>query len=153
MQTWATIMSQPLQASGKIPVFGIGDNPINFVSAADVAALAGRAVTDPGLRGQVLQLGGPDNLTFNQFAAIVQETAGHRGTVRHIPRLALQAMAWLTAAAKPALARQARAALAMDTLDMTFDPAPTRRAFPDLPQTGIRQALNDLLKKPDPMRQ
>jgi len=139
------IMSQALQASGKIPVFGRGDDPINFVSAADVAALAELAVTDPG-PGQVVQLGGPDNLTLNQLAAIVQETTGHRGTVRHIPRSALQAMACLTAAVRPALARQARAALAMDTLDMTFDPAPTRRSFPDLPETDIRMALKDLLQ-------
>ena len=47
---------------------------------------------------------------------------------------------------KPALARQARAALAMDTLDLTFDPTPTRRAFSDLPETGIRAALKDLLE-------
>jgi NADH dehydrogenase len=146
METWATIMNQPLQASGKIPVFGRGDNPVNFASAADVAALTALAVTDPGLRGQVLELGGPDNLTFNQLATIVQETTGRRGTVRHIPRPALQAMAWATATIKPALARQARAALAMDTLDMTFDPAPTRRAFPDLPETDIRLALKDLLE-------
>jgi uncharacterized protein YbjT (DUF2867 family) len=146
METWATIMNQPLQASGKIPVFGRGDNPVNFVSATDVAALTALAVTDPGLRGQVLELGGPDNLTFNQLATIVQETTGRRGTVRHIPRPALQAMAWATATIKPALARQARAALAMDTLDMTFDPAPTRRAFPDLPETDIRLALKDLLE-------
>jgi uncharacterized protein YbjT (DUF2867 family) len=144
METWATILNQPLQASGKIPVFGRGDNPVNFVSAADVAALAELAVTDPGLRGQVLELGGPDNLTFNQLAAIVQEVTGRRGTVRHIPRPALRAMAWLTAAIKPALARQARAALAMDTLDMTFDPTPTRQAFPDLPETDIRLALKYL---------
>ena len=141
VETWATIMRQPLVTSGKIPVFGRGDNPINFVCATDVAALAERAVTDPGLRGQVLALGGPDNLTFNQLAVIVQETAGRRGTVRHIPRPALRAVAGLTAAVKPALARQARAALAMDLLDMTFDSAPTRRAFPDLPETGIRSAL------------
>ena len=146
MQTWAAIMSQPLHSSGKIPVFGRGDNPVNFVSAADVAALAEQAVTDPGLRGQVLELGGPDNLTFNQFAAIVLETTGCRGTIRHIPRPALHAMAWLTAAVKPALARQARAALAMDTVDMSFDPAPARRAFPDLPETDIRTALKDLLE-------
>ena len=146
METWATIMNQPLQASGKIPVFGRGDNPVNFVSAADVAALTALAVTDPGLRGRVLELGGPDNLTFNQLAAIVQETTGRRGTVRHIPRPALQAMAWTAAAIRPALARQARAALVMDTLDMTFDPTPTRRAFPDLPDTGIRLALKDLLE-------
>jgi len=42
------------------PVLGRGDNPVNFVSATDVAALAERAVTDCGLRGQVLELGGPD---------------------------------------------------------------------------------------------
>jgi hypothetical protein len=54
-------------------------------------------------------------------------------------------MACLTMGTKPALARQARAALAMDTLDMTFNPAPARRAFPDLPETGIRSALKELL--------
>jgi uncharacterized protein YbjT (DUF2867 family) len=105
METWAAIMSRPLQASGKILVFGRGDNPINFVSAADVAALAGRAVTDPGLRGEVLELGGPGNLTFNQLAAMMQEVTGRRGAVRHIPRPALHTMACLTAAIKPALAR------------------------------------------------
>lgn len=147
METWATIMAQPLHASGKIPVFGHGDNPVNFVSATDVAALAHLAVTDPRLRGQIPELGGPDNLTFNQLAAIVQDTTGRRGTIRHIPRPALKATAWLTAAIKPALARQARAALAMDTLDMTFDPTPTRRAFPNLPETGIRPALTALLEE------
>jgi len=29
---------------------------------------------------------------------------------------------------------------------MTFDPTPTRQAFPDLPDTDIRLALKDLLK-------
>ena len=96
-------MSHPLQASGMIPVFGRGDNPVNFVSAADVATPAELAVTGSGLRGQVLELGGPDNLTFNELAATVQETTRRRGTVRHIPRHAVQAMAWLTAAIKPAL--------------------------------------------------
>lgn len=141
IETWAMVMGRPLLASGKIPVLGRGDNPVNFVCATDVAALAARAVTDTGLRGQVLALGGPDQLTFNQFAALVRESTGRRGTVRHIPRPALRAMAGLAAAVKPALARQARAALAMDTLDMTFDSAPTRRAFPDLPETGISPAL------------
>ena len=34
----------------------------------------------------------------------------------------------------------------MDTLGVTFDPTPTRRAFPDLPETGIRAAPKDLLE-------
>ena len=145
MQTWATIMGRMLQSSRKIVVFGGGDNPVNFVSAADVAALVELAVTDPSLRGQVLEIGGPDNLTFNQVATILQETTGRHAPVRHIPRPALRAMAWLTAGIKPALARQARAALAMDTLDMTFDPTPTRRAVPGLPDTGMQSAIKELL--------
>ena len=145
METWATIMGRPLLASGKILVFGRGDNPVNFVSAADVAALIELTVTDPGLRGQVVELGGPDNFTFNQLAAILQQSTGRSGTVRHIPRPALQVMAFLTGATKPALARQARAALAMDTLDMTFDPGPARRAFPGLPNTDMPSALKELL--------
>lgn len=145
METWGTIMARPLQASGKILVFGRGDNPVNFVSAADVAALVSQAAAGPGLRGQILELGGPDNLTFNQLAVILQETTGRRGVVRHIPRPALQLMAGLTAAVKPALARQARAALAMDTIDMRFDPAATRRGFPNLPNTSMQSALKSLL--------
>jgi NADH dehydrogenase len=148
METWATIMGRMLQTSGKVLVFGRGDNPVNFVSARDVAALLARAVTDPGLRGQVLEIGGPDNLTLNRVAAILQETTGRRGAVRHIPRPALQAIARLTSAVKPALARQAGAALAMDTIDMTFDSTRTRQAFPGLPNTGMRSAVKELLARP-----
>jgi len=145
METWAAIMSRMLETSGKILVFGRGDNPVNFVSATDVAALAELAVTSPGLRGQVLELGGPDNLTLNQVATLVEEATGCRGAVRHVPRPALRAMACLAIPIRPALARQARAALAMDTLDLTFDPAPARRSFPGLPDTSMPSALRQLL--------
>jgi NADH dehydrogenase len=145
METWGTLMGRPLQSSGKIVVFGRGDNPINFVSATDVAALLTHAVTTPSLRGHILQLGGPENLTFNQFAITLQQTTGRWGTMRHIPRPALRLMALTAGPLKPALARQARAALAMDTINMTFDPAPARRAFPHLPETDLPTALKQLL--------
>ena len=73
----------------------------------------------------------------------MQQTTG-RGTVRHIPRAALHLMAMTAATLKPALARQARAALAMDTIDMSFDPAATRNALPSLPETGMRSAIKEL---------
>lgn len=142
METWAQIMSKPLRSSGKIPVFGRGDNPINFVSATDVAALTARAATGPGLRGRLVELGGPDNLTFNQLAAILQQATGRHGAIRHIPRPALRMMAIATTTLKPAMARQARAALVMDTIDMTFDPATTGLACPT---TNITTALKALL--------
>jgi len=145
VETWAVIMSETLQRSGKIMVFGRGNNPVNFVSATDVAALVARAALDSGLRGQVLEIGGPANATFNQFAVLMQDLTGCHRKVQHIPRAALRAMAWLTAGAKPDLARQARAALAMDAIDMTFDAAGARRAFADLPNTDMTSALKEFL--------
>jgi NADH dehydrogenase len=141
VETWGTIMGEPLRTKHKTMVFGRGRNPINFVSAADISALVERALDDPGLHGRVLELGGPENLTFDQFAATLQNVLGCEGKVAHIPLPALRTMAIVTAKLKPALSRQARAAIVMDTSDMTFDDTAIRREFPDLPTTDVTTAL------------
>ncbi len=125
VELWAEIMKKPI-------VFGHGENPINFVSVNDVAAVVERAVSDTGLRGHVIEVGGPQNLTFNELAAMLQRIRGRPAKVRHVPPRLLRAMA--------PFARQPRAAIAMDTLDMTFD-APARQTLPDLPMTRMQAAL------------
>jgi len=75
----------------------------------------------------------------------VSSLPGQEAAVRHIPRPAFHTMAITAAMVKPALGRRARAALALDTIDMTFDPSPTRRSFPDLPNTDMPTALEELL--------
>jgi uncharacterized protein YbjT (DUF2867 family) len=125
VELWAEIMRKPI-------VFGRGENPINFVSVDDVAAVVERAVSEPGLREHVIEVGGPENLTFNELAALLQRIRGRPATVRHVPTALLRAVA--------PFARQARAAIAMDTLDMTFD-AHAHRAFADMPMTEIHDAL------------
>jgi NADH dehydrogenase len=142
IETWATITGQLLHTTGQLLVFGRGENPVNFVSATDVAALVELVVTDQArAASQALEIGGPGNVTLNQAAAILQEALGRHGTVRHIPRPVLGVMACLATATRPALARQVRAALAMDTIDMTFDSTAARQAFPGLPNTDMRSAL------------
>lgn len=126
VELWAEIMAKPI-------VFGRGENPINFVSVGDVAAVVESAVIDPELRGKVLEVGGPQNATFNELAEMLQQIRGHSAPVRHIPRRLLRAGA--------PFSRRARAALAMDSIDMTFDAAPARRAFAEIPTTEIRSAL------------
>ncbi len=126
IELWAEIMA-------KAPVFGRGDNPINFVSVGDVSAVVERAVVDRRLRGQTLEVGGPQNLTLNELAAFVHEVRGDRGKIRHVPRGVLRAMA--------PVARRARAAVTMDTTNMTFDAMAARAGFADLPMTDLRAAL------------
>lgn len=140
IETWATIMGgkpTPL-------VFGRGENPINFVSASDVAALIEHVVLEPRVRGDVIELGGPDNLTFNEFAATLQQVRGRPGPIRHIPRPILRLMANVTRKLRPAFARQARAAVIMDTRPMAFDASKTRRAFPTVPITDVTTAMKHL---------
>jgi uncharacterized protein YbjT (DUF2867 family) len=126
MQTWARIVRNKLP-HGPALVFGQGDNPINFVSAGDVAAIVERAVTDPGLSYTSADLPGPENLTMNQFAELLGATE-----IRHIPRPALKALATAARPIAPAFARQAGTALLMDTLDMTVDPTSAHARFPEI---------------------
>jgi uncharacterized protein YbjT (DUF2867 family) len=131
-ELWAEIMTKPI-------VFGRGNNPVNFVSVNDVAAAVVRAAAGTELRGQIIEVAGPDNLTFNQLAALLQELRGTHGPIRHVPR-------WLLRVMTPA-SRQARAAIAMDTTDMTSDFSATPRQD-DLPVTDIRTALTRTVTAP-----
>ena len=106
-------------------VFGRGDNPINFVTVTDVANAVVGAVLDPSVRGRVVEVVGPRNLTLNELAAICQRDRGTvgMGTVdkgpRHLPRAALRVLAASRLLIASAPARQAHAALIMDSTDMT----------------------------------
>ena len=131
LELWADIMNKPL-------VFGRGDNPINFVSVQDVAAVVERAVTDVSLRGMTLEVGGPQNLTFNELAALLRDLRNRPSKTRHVPRGMLRVLA--------PLHRQPRAALTMDTTDMTFDAISARSAFADLPITDIPSALRTAIE-------
>lgn len=125
VELWADIVAKGI-------VFGRGDNPINFVSVGDVAAVVVQATVDPNLRGHVLEVGGPEDLTFNQLAGIVRETRKMPKTVRHIPRGVLRVMSTVS--------RQPRAALVMDRIDMTFDASATT-ANAARAKTDVRTAL------------
>jgi hypothetical protein len=81
------------------------------------------AVTaDPAYAGATVDVAGPDNITLNELAHLVarHEHAGAAGPgrVKHIGPTALRLMSVLARPASPALARQAAAALTMDTTDI-----------------------------------
>jgi NADH dehydrogenase len=142
LEMWVALLDQTSGRSGRSLVFGRGDNPINFVSAADVAALVERAVTDPSTRGRTFEIGGPQNLSLNQLAAAVQAVAGRSGEPRHVPRTALRAMSVMLRPFRPDLARQASAALVLDSANLVFDATHIHETFPDLPYTTATELLD-----------
>ncbi len=137
METWATLVGQPLLTTGRTTIFGRGRNPINFVSAHDVARFAELAVMDSTLRGKVVEVGGPENLTFEQVVSIFERESGRQGTTTHIPRAMMRAMSLLLRPIKPGMARQIQAGVVMDTVDMTCDGSARACRYPSVPLTTL----------------
>lgn len=141
LELWIDVLGKTAARSGRPVVLGRGDNPINFVSVTDVAVLAEHVVTDPAARGRILEIGGPENLTFNQLAAAIQQAAGRNTMPRHVSPFALNLMARSAGYLRPELGRQARAALVMDRADLSFGPSTIRQAYPDVPCTTLSMCL------------
>jgi uncharacterized protein YbjT (DUF2867 family) len=141
LELWIDVLAKTAARSGRPVVFGRGDNPINFVSVMDVAGLVEQAVTDPATRGRILEIGGPDNFSFNQLAAAIQQAAGRPAAPRHVPPLVLRLMARSAGYLRPELGRQARAALVMDRADFSFDATTIRQAYPGISCTSLSMCL------------
>jgi NADH dehydrogenase len=141
VEFWLDLLDQTAGASGRPVIFGRGANPINFVSVSDVAAVAERAVVDPSTRGATFEIGGPQNVSFNELAAGLQRTSGRTAPPRHVPRAMLHLLAAVLGPVQPNRARQIRAAIAMDTIDLTFAPTDLHRRFPELPATSLADIL------------
>ena len=139
-QTWIDILRQTAGRSGRPLVFGDGVNPIAWVDVDDVAALVERAVLDLGLRGRILEIAGPERLGLLDLARAVMAREGWSGLPRRVPRGALRLAAATVGRVRPALGRQIRGALAMDTMVSTTT-APTRAEFPDLACTAVSAVL------------
>ncbi len=137
IETWCEVLGRPLLEKGKTVVFGRGANPINWVSAWDVARFADLAVVDPALRGRVIEVGGPENLTMTEFARVFQRETGANGQIRRIPRPLMRLGSALARPINPVMARQIQAGLIMDTQPQAFDASATRRDYPSIPVTSL----------------
>ncbi len=129
MDLWVQLIGQPLVEQGKTTIFGRGTNPINFVAVEDVARFVGLALQDSRARNRVIEVGGPENLTLNQVAELLARASGRQAKTRHVPLPMMRVMAILMQPINPALSRQIRAGIYMDTADLRYDMTETASAF------------------------
>jgi NADH dehydrogenase len=141
METWCEVLGRPLLQTGATNIFGHGQNPVNFVAASDVARLVELAVVDPGLRRETIGAYGPENLTTRQFVDIFQSVASASGSVSHIPRAAMRMAAVLMPVINPAIGRQIRAGLVMDTAPMGRNDSEFRSRYPSIPVTTLADVV------------
>ncbi len=116
--------------TGKVQLFGRGENPRNFVAAADVAHFAALALLEPDSVGEVLEIGGPENLTNMQVVRLFEEIAGKKASVSHVPLAMLRVMSPLLRPFHPGLSQIMKASILFDTADQTYDMSAMLRRYP-----------------------
>jgi uncharacterized protein YbjT (DUF2867 family) len=115
------LIGEPILRRGKTVLFGRGESPRNFVAVDDVAQFVMRAVLDPSLAGQTVNVGGPENLTSMEVVALYERMAGRRANVTRVPVPLLRLASLLTRPFHPGLSQAIRASVIADTTDQRFD--------------------------------
>ena len=139
METWTAVIGGQLRRSGKAVIFGRGENPMNLVSARDVAHLVALAVDDQAFRRVAVDVGGPENLTLNQYVEVLETVADRKGGRVRVPRSIVRLIAILARPFNPAVARLAHDAIVMDTTDFSFEPSAARGRYPAIPSTTLAE--------------
>ncbi|GIK40909.1 MAG: hypothetical protein BroJett011_47420 [Chloroflexota bacterium] len=130
MEFWVTMVGEPILKTGKTTIFGRGNNPINFVSAEDVAKFCLIALQDPRAHNQVIEVGGPENLTFNQVAELFEKVSGQPARKNHVPLPLMRVMRLLVRPFNPMLSLQITGGILMDTGNLRCDMSATLQQYP-----------------------
>jgi len=141
MELWVGIVGNPIAKTGKAPVFGRGDHPVNFISTRDVARFVQLALVDQRLSRQTIDIGGPENVTFNELVSEVENAIGRRARVRHVPIALMRLARALMQPLKPDLAGMIEAGIVADTMDMSFDADGLQRRFPQIELTRMTEVV------------
>jgi NADH dehydrogenase len=92
METWCARIGAQVLNDQPVTIFGNGKNPINFISADDVAKFIVLALEDPRLRNQTLTIGGPQNLTFEEVVAVYERLSCKKARKKYLPAWRLKLM-------------------------------------------------------------
>jgi uncharacterized protein YbjT (DUF2867 family) len=114
----------------RVVLAGKGNNPRNFVAAEDVAKVIVGAIRIPALRGETIDVGGPENLTSLEVVQIFERLSGRKAKVTYMPLGVLKAMSGVAGRAHPGVGRVMRTMIINETRDQRFDPSMLRTKIP-----------------------
>ena len=79
------VMAGLVRVSPLVPVAGSGRNRFQPIAAADVARCVVLAVDREDLKGKTIEIGGPQQLSYNEIIGAVARTLGKRRLYFHLP--------------------------------------------------------------------
>jgi uncharacterized protein YbjT (DUF2867 family) len=140
------LLGASILTTGKATIYGAGNNPGNYMAARDAAHLAVIALTDPKMKGCIIEMGGPDNVTKNQIAAMYMRFSGKQAKVSHVPVAMMKIMAPIMRPFQPVISRLMTLSVWGDTTDQTFDATSMLREFP-MTLTHVEDFIREQVKK------
>ena len=130
MEIWTGVLfGNPDQPGPVATVFGRGERVCNFIAIEDVASFVLAVLRDPSVKNEVIDIGGPSQMTLVQFSAPIQRALGVPEKRRHVPAPVLRMASY---AARPF--NEVAARLASMGYWMTI----TDRAFPEWHASATR---------------
>lgn len=118
--------------------FGHGENVRNFVAVEDVARYAVLAFTDPRAMNQIIEMGGPENLTAKQVIALYERALGHSMKVQPKPLMLAKILHAVTGVFHPGLSDVMQMVIEADTIPTPFDTTPTAEQY-GIPPTHLTE--------------
>jgi uncharacterized protein YbjT (DUF2867 family) len=126
----AGLVGDAVLAGKPAMLLGKGHNPRNFVAVEDVAGVLLHILADPTTLGETIDVGGPENLTNRQVAAVYGRVAGRAPKVRSLPRAVVRALATVARPFHPGVGEILSWAIYSDTVDESFDATSLLDRFP-----------------------
>ena len=124
------LIGKPVTEGKRVMLFGKGRNPRNFVAAEDVAKAVNGALQVPALRGQTIDIGGPENLSGHQVIETFERVSGRKAKVTHLPLGLLRSLSRAVRPLHPGISRVIRFGVIAETTDQTFDPSQLTSRIP-----------------------
>lgn len=94
-------LSEMMRLSPVLPVIGSGRSKVQPVFIDDVAACIVKAVASGAFLNRAYEIGGPEQLTYEEVTRAIAEAMGIRRPVLHLPMLFMRTMARIAETALP----------------------------------------------------
>jgi NADH dehydrogenase len=90
MEVWLSPHAGFDPVGGKVRIYGTGEERVSAISGSDVAEYVAACVDNPAVFNQVIELGGPEALSYNTMTAMFERALGREVEKQYVPEAALE---------------------------------------------------------------
>ena len=91
MEIWVDeILAKGIREKGVATIFGDGNTISNHIAIDDVAEFAVKILSRPEVVNEVVEIGGPSNLSQNDLTTLIERRLNRRAKRRHVPVIAMR---------------------------------------------------------------